>query len=246
MIAGKLNEMGNKLGKLDEMVTFHQLQTMKADLIAQFESHMKLIEAKHLQLEKANLELRSRVESLEQKVKSFSSSPQPDNAHKRISFIGFEGMSALERIKYVSVWTSSNVAGVSCTTGNILRGPMNNRVLTKVSYVEFADSDSRNAVLSIIRSQTLACNCNSKPIAIKPALSAAIRSRIWALNKAEEMSRASQFAQGKQVVKTSDSNSRIVSVAGEIVFEQKVGGSDLGCFVGPLSSLSIPTSRSTA
>ena len=122
---------------------------------------------------------------------------------------------------------------------------MNNRVLTKVSYVEFADSDSRNAVLSIIRSQTLACNCNTKPIAIKPALSAVIRSRIWALNKAEEMSRASQFAQGKQVVKTSDSNSRIVSVAGEIVFEQKVGGSDLGCFVGPLSSLSIPTGRST-
>ena len=51
--------MDNKLGKLDEMVTFHQLQTMKADLIAQFESHMKLIEAKHLQLENANLELRS-------------------------------------------------------------------------------------------------------------------------------------------------------------------------------------------
>ena len=113
LIAGKLDQMDNKLGKLDEMVTFHQLQTMKADLIAQFESHMKLIEAKHLQLENTNLELRSRVESLEQKVKSFSSSPQPDNAHKRISFMGFEGMSALDRIKFVSAWMSSNFAGVS-------------------------------------------------------------------------------------------------------------------------------------
>ena len=88
--------------------------------------------------------------------------------------------------------------------------------------------------------------CNGKVIAIKPALTALIRSRIWALNKAEEIARSSTFAVGKQVIKISTSSARTISIAGEIVFEQKVGGNDMGCFVGPLSTLTLPTGRSSA
>ena len=83
-------------------------------------------------------------------------------------------------------------------------------------------------------------------INIKRALFQIIRSRIWALNKAEEIVRARESSQGKQIVKTSDTNARTVSLAGEIVFQQKVGGSDIGTFMGSCSSLSLPAGKGGA
>ena len=66
------------------------------------------------------------------------------------------------------------------------------------------------------------------------------------LNKAQEIIRSSPFAESKQVIKISTPTARTVSVAGEIVFEQRVGSNDLGCFVGALSNMTLPTGRSTA
>ena len=142
----------------------------------------------------------------------------------------------------------TNCAGVRCSVGNIARAPMHNRTLAKVSYAEFSDSDTRNTTLASIRSRGLPCNHNGKTIQVKPALSQSIRTRIWALNKAEELIGGHAYAQGKSVVKTSTPTSRTIAIGGENLFEQKPNSSDAGVFLGPCASLLLPVgaaSRST-
>ena len=247
LITSKLESMDIKLGNVVTVENHvNGLQALKVALIQEFETKISRLETKFAEMELANVELRRRVDSLEAQLKSITSGPDP--SHRRITFIGFETVSALDRITFISSWMETNFAGVRCSVGNIARGPMHSRTLTKVSYAEFSDSDTRHTVLASIRSRGLTCAHNGKTIQVKPALSQAIRTRIWALNKAEELIGGHAYAQGKSVVKTSTPTTRTIAIGGEILFEQKPNSSDAGVFLGPCASLLLPVgaaSRST-
>ena len=135
------------------------------------------MEQNYSELEQANSDLRVRVENLESQLKSVSVGPDP--AYKRISFIGFTSETTIERIRFISAWMNSSFSCVSCSVGNISRGPMRSRTLTKVSYAEFSDTDTRNIVLSQLRSNPISCESRCVSIQVKPTLSQVVRSRIW-------------------------------------------------------------------
>ena len=80
-----------------------------------------------------------------------------------------------------------------------MKGPRSSRVLTSVVYFEFSDSDVRNAVLAQLRSRSL--KFPLQHVAIKPASSAIIRDRIWALNKAFELVSASNLCGSETVTR---------------------------------------------
>ena len=164
-------------GMHKDMVTLEALKSTKVELLEHFEKTIKKIEAKSLELEKANAELRSRVDALEAKIVNLTAGPDP--AFKRLSFIGFKSGSDLERIACVSNFMSSNFPGITVLVGNIMRGPRSARVLTTIVFVEFADSDVRNVVLSQIRSRNLSSTFGGQTVKIKPALTAVIGSRMW-------------------------------------------------------------------
>ena len=71
-----------------DMVSLDALSAAKAELLAQFEAHMKKLESKQAELELANQELRKRVDVLEAKLQSLPASSYL--AHRRITFLGFE------------------------------------------------------------------------------------------------------------------------------------------------------------
>ena len=120
---------------------------------------------------------------------------------------------------------------------------MSNRVLSKASFAEFADPDTRNSVLQTIRSGSLSCSCDGKAISIKPGLTAERRSRNWALTEAEKLVRAHPEARDKVVVKKGDATARTVTVDGVVVYEQTLGGSDLGKFSSVFTALVLPVSQ---
>ena len=243
-IEGALLALTDKIELMHkEMVTVDALSALKADLLAQFEAHISVMEQKYSELEQANRDLRVRVENLESQLKSVSV-VGPDPAYKRISFIGFTSETAIERIRFISAWMNSNFSGVPCSVGNISRGPMRSRTLTKVSYAEFSDTDTRNIVLSQLRNNPISCESRSVSIQVKPALSQVVRSRIWALNKAFDMISVHASSSGKQVTKVSNVDARCVKVDNVIVFEQRPGSNDLGTFSGNFSTLTLPTGRS--
>ena len=227
-------------GKIDamhrDMVTLEALQSVKHELLRQFEEQIGKLEAKFLELETANVELRSRVDALETKLSNLTSGPDP--AFKRLSFLGFESGSDLDRIAHVSSFMSTHFSGISVSVGNIMRGPRSARVLTKIVYAEFCDSDVRNAVLSQIRSRSLTCQFGGKSIAVKPALSQIVRQRIWALNKAHELVKAHPAAVGKEVLKVNGKDGGI-TVDGVSAFTQS-GVSGFGVFAGVFSTLVLP------
>ena len=138
---------------------------------------------------------------------------------------------------------SMHFPGISVSVGNVMRGARSARVLTKIVYAEFCDSDVRNVVLGQIRSRNLSCQFRGQAIAIKPALSAVRRSRNWALSEAEKLVRAHGESQGKTVLKTSTATARTVTVDSVVVYEQTLGGSDLGSFSGVFSTLQLPVSQ---
>ena len=233
--------------KLSSVVTIDAhsaaMTALRTDLLREFEVTVSRLEAKFVELEEANATLRNRVQQLETQLAKLSVGPDP--AHKRITFIGFSSESALERIQFVSAWMQRHFSGVPCSVGNVMRGPMRSRTLTKVSYAEFSDTDTRNVVLSKIRSDNLVCECSSVNIKVKPALTQVVRSRIWALNKAYDMISSHDSARGKNVIKVSTVDARCVKIENVVVFEQVPGSSDLGTFVGTFSALVLPTGRAS-
>ena len=123
---------------------------------------------------------------------------------------------------------------------------MRSRTLTKVSYAEFSDTDTRNLILSQLRSNQPSCESKSVKIQVKPALSQVVRSRIWALNQAHDMISKHDSANGKQVIKISTVDARCVKVDGQVVFEQRPGFNDLGEFSGAFVALGLPTGSGAA
>ena len=88
-----------------------------------------------------------------QSIASLTSGPDP--AFKRLSFLGFESGIDSDRIAHVNTFFSSHFLGISVCVGNSMRGPRSARVMTKIVYAEFCDSDVRNAILHQIRSRDL-------------------------------------------------------------------------------------------
>ena len=92
--------------------------------------------------------------------------------------------------------------------------------------------------LATIKEKQPECKYHDKNILIKPALSAAIRKRIWALNVAFDIVQKQAQSNGKSVVKKSDKD-RAILVDGVIAFDQSMS-SGLGSFSGSYSGLSLP------
>ena len=167
-----LNKLIGIESTLTQMVTVSQLSSLKADLIHEFEKSIQKLQAQLTALNEENKDLKRRVSELEELLKSVPNvMKQPDNAFKRLSFIGFPIDTSLERLDFMKTWMTTNFPGITFSSGNIMRGPMKARVLTAVCFVEFIDSDVRNAVLSSIGSRQLKCSYKEKVINIKPALS---------------------------------------------------------------------------
>ena len=156
------------------------LQSLKLAIVKEFEATIAKLEANYAELERANIETRRRVESLEAQLKSMTSAP--DSSHRRVTFIGFENGRALDRITFITSWTETNFAGLCCSVGNTARAPMHNRTLTKVSYAELSDSDTRNTVLASVRSRGFPCNHNGKGIQVKPGFGPSTKLRKFYLS----------------------------------------------------------------
>ena len=231
--------------KLSSVVTVDvhssALSALRIDLLREFEATVSRLEAKFAELEAANKELRIRVDRLESQFKSVAA---PDEAHRRISFIGFKSGSDLERISSVRKFMNEHFPDISVQIGNIMKGPRSSRVLTSVVYCTFSDSDVRNAVLAQVRSRSL--KFPGEGVAIKPALSAVIRARIWALNKAHELISASSLCGSESVTKVNTPELRCIRVGSTVAFEQKGGSSDLGSFLGSFAGIQLPVGRSAA
>ena len=209
----------------------------------ELETAVGKMESKYAELVQAQNVLRTQVDALELKFSNFSVA---DTAHKRLSFLGFKSGSELDRIGCIRKFMSDHFADVSVQIGNIMKGPRNGRILTSVAYCEFSDSDVRNAVLSLIRSRNYKCVFQNQQIDIKPALSAVIRSRIWALNKAYELISASPLASKEVVSKVNEPSTRCIRVGVEVAFEQKSGSSDTGQFLGRFAQLTLPGKSSSS
>ena len=225
-----------------EMVTRESVHNLKVELLKQFEVQIGLLHAKFVELESANSELRARVDALEAKLQTSTAGPDP--AFQRLSFLGFESGTDLERIAHISSFMSTHFPGISVFVSNVMRGPRSARVLTKIVYAEFCDADVRNAVLSQVRSRNLSCTFGGKSIKVLPALSKVIRARMWALDRAQELVSRSSFSEGKTVVKVNTRQSHCITLNGEVVFEQKPGLTDLGSFLGSCATLELPASHS--
>ena len=135
--------------------------------------------------------------------------------------------------------TQKTLNGESKNTCPVMKGPMNSRKLTAVSYVELVDSDVRNRVLKEVKDKTFTYTYNEKTIMIKPALSAVVRERIWAMNTAFDMVKADSKSAGKTVEKRKDGN-RVVLVDNVVVFDQGKDIPGCGVFKGAYSTLSLP------
>ena len=161
-----------------------------------------------------------------------------DGSFRRISFIGMPLSNEEGRLKFVKEWMGSYFGGVTFSVGNVLKGPVKNRSLTSVTYVEFSDSDTRNFVLKKIKSQQPTCKYMDTNIVIKPALSQTVRERIWAFNTAYDLIKSNSLSSGKSVEKRNDKD-RAVLVDGVIAFDQS-SSSGLGIFVGSYVHLALP------
>ena len=236
-------KMSNVDAKMSTLVTTDQMQALKNDIMVDFERHISDLKRQLEKLEKENSELRERVDELERRLKSLSSSSSstsgPDIAFRRISFIGFPTVDDQQRIQCVHNWMTQHLNGLTFHVGNIHKGPVQNRKLTSVSYVEFPDSDVRNLVLKRIKSDGLSCKYKDSVILIKPALSQVIRERIWALNTAYDIVKGNSLSNGKVVDKRKDKD-RAILVDGQVVFDQFSTSVGLGKFLGAYASLVLP------
>jgi len=233
LITAKLDGLDTKLS---HMVTMKQFDELKSDLLTEFEKKVGELKTDFANMQKENGVLRGRVDELERRLKSVSSGP--DGAFRRISFIGFPLVDERERIKFINDWMSEHFSGLSYSVGNISKGPVRERKLTAISYVEFPDPDVRNFVLKKIKADNLSCKYKSSVILVKPALSQFIRDRIWAFNTAHNLITKHAAANGKTVEKRTDSN-RAILVDGVIAFDQS-SPTGLGNFLGAFSSLALP------
>ena len=221
-------------------MTHDQLQEAKSDILCQFEKNVSELKAAFERLEKENVELRSRVDELERKLQALSTGKVsgPDVAFRRLSFIGLPLNDPEARVKFVKEWMTSNFSSFTFSVGNVFRGPVSKRVLTAVAYVEFPDADTRNLVLSRLKTANLPCKFSGVDVAVKPALSQFVRERIWALNTAYDLIKAHPAASGQVVLKVKGKEGG-VTVGGTSVFTQS-GVSGLGSFSGSFSGLSLP------
>ena len=158
---------------------------------------------------------------------------------RRVNFIGFVSKDELGRVKCLTEWAAEKFPGFSVQAGNVYKGLVRSRVLISVSYLEFADVDMRNFVLKEVKSKSLQCKFENSLIAIKPALSQMVRDRIWAFNTAYDLVKKSSLANGKTVERTNDKEKRVITVDGQVAFDQS-GVDGLDSFVGGFSGLSLP------
>ena len=159
-----------------------------------------------------------------------------DPAKSRVAFIGFlSSTSLIDRTKALESFIASmpNFKHTAC--GTFFSGPRNNRVPSKVSFLEFATEDEAMKLLkeapSTIRTD------NGVELKLKPALTKINSKRNWALRRASELIQDTSEARLRSVkINWKD---RTVTLDGTAVFLQNK--EDLyGSFADPFTYLQIP------
>ena len=160
-----------------------------------------------------------------------------DPAHKQIVFGGFsENVPQSERAEMISKYPSSiqNIPVIR-NQGGIMKGPKANRVLTRLSFIEYSSVDDARNALKILKQHpfTLA----GATLSVKSALTKVNASRNWALKEADKMAKTLEASKSANV--SIDWTNRCVKVGTDIIFSQTKD--DLkGTFCGMAGHLKLP------
>ena len=136
-------------------------------------------------LETALSELRVKFEKLELKSKR-----GPDDAFKRIVFLGLPNVSYEQRVEHMSSFMKSKFPGVQCNCSVYFRKGDSNkdRVMTNTGFAEFVSSDVRDLVLKQMESNTdgFKLVIDGKEVAVRHARTRRATERNTALRNASE------------------------------------------------------------
>jgi len=188
-------------------------------------------EARLLKDKVAKLERGSGGEGKDKKAKR---NDAEDPAHKRVAFLGFsEATPGEERVKAMQDYCKKYPGHQALAHYNKYKGPYNNRKLTTVGLVEFANRDARDNFLKAAGGQD--CETQGAKVKVKRAKTNFNSQRDYSLYKAVDLLK--EAAAGKKV--TLDRGNRKVKVEDEVAFKQEKEDSG-GTFLGEFEHLALP------
>ena len=188
-------------------------------------------------LETALSELRVKFEKLELKSKR-----GPDDAFKRIVFLGLPNVSYEKRVEHLSSFMKSKFPGVQCNCSVYFRKGDSNkdRVMTNTGFAEFVSSDVRDLVLKQMESNTdgFKLVIDGKEVAVRRARTRRATERNTALRKAAEtLTKLAEMDGDVEIEWGRDGAQRGVKVKGSYAFLQPSEG--LGSFSGEFEHLDL-------
>ena len=188
-------------------------------------------------LETALSELRVKFEKLELKSKR-----GPDDAFKRIVFLGLPNVSYEKRVEHMSSFMKSKFPGVQCNCSVYFRKGDSNkdRVMTNTGFAEFVSSDVRDLVLKQMESNTDGFKfvIDGKEVAVRRARTRRATERNTALRKAAEtLTKLAEMDGDVEIEWGRDGAQRGVKVKGSYAFLQPSEG--LGSFSGEFEHLDL-------
>ena len=148
-----------------------------------------------------------------------------DPSKRRLSFIGFSShISAEKRISEITEFMVKQLPNYRAVAiGNIYNGPYNNRVLTQVAFVEFADNDTARLCADAVKQQSASLKIEGSSIVIKPSISKLNLARNYSLKKAMELIKTDAAVATKTVV-IKDRNAMVDMEVAFIQSKDEVGG----------------------
>ena len=157
-----------------------------------------------------------------------------DATRKQVAFVGFPSTcDASARLKAMEDLVKQFSAYRPVSFANSFSGPHNDRKMTPVGTVEFANKDSAEAFLKDAKAADKATiKVSGQDISLKLALTKLQRSRNWAINKAMELIKA---AGGISVTREKGT----LKIGDSVVFSQPKGD-PRGQFDGAYSHLVLP------
>ena len=206
------------------------------------ENRLAASEATTKQLQVNLAELQKEIASGSVSRRGSSTFNPADPGHKRISFLGISAeFSAGERVTKIEKWFRDNFKDARFSdVGNFFSGSFKEktRKLTTVAYIEFANSDARNAILNEIERRKLKIETMGADVGIKKALTESALARNGVLKSVSKLLKADHRTQGKTVEMVMRGE-RGVTVDKVYAFQQPNSG--YGTFSGEFHDLVLPS-----
>ena len=175
-----LTEVLRELKGLRQTVaTKSDLTALKNELLQStatlVEEKLRPLQTKLGNLEREHAELKQQVADLKAgKAGAGGGTQAPkrndssDPVYKRVAFVGFSSAAAsAERVKAMQDYCSKYPTYQALVHFNKYKGPYNNRELTQVGFVEFADRDCRDNFLKLAKGQD--CDVQGTKVKVKNA-----------------------------------------------------------------------------